>query len=276
MYKNKIITITLLSVFLLSAVIFALPTPRVFVQIPPVKSYECEVFGADAQDPVFTIMTPIAQQSISFADTLCLSQSMKNEYGRIRVEWVDRGTLSAKDIIEQRYDMFWNRENILKGLVPNFDYYYRVFSSSDYYRVYWYSNDEDFEVSAAYFYTHKVGLLNNQLSQSGFLLPIADLDMHGINFKKVDIHFFDSLEMLQQALAVGEVDTISGYALPGREPHKFKKRISIVNSMPTGTWFIPKNLQLSQTMQCELFTATQVFNELGINSYPGNLGGLCQ
>jgi hypothetical protein len=171
--------------------------------------YRCET-GAAQFDRTFSILTVTSVFAREVADRLCDSEIMARHYGAVSISWEPRGLLAAEQILSEEYDLIWSREHNMRGLVPEFADYYDTLLRYDHYRVYWIGRGQKPELNPAYFQSRKVGLLNDKLSHTHYLLPLASLKKIGVSLSAENIIYFDDVLGLYNAFKQGEIDLISG------------------------------------------------------------------
>ncbi len=173
------------------------------------RSFECRTLATDPSLPRFHIQTIHHAGSEPLSQRLCRSDVMSSFYGTVETLWQQRGKLSARDIVEERYDLFWNRDRRVQSLVPNFDQYYEPLLTLPDYRVLWFSQSEAPQLTPEYFLARKVGLLEDMESNSHFLLPLNQLKELGVDVSSLHIVYYASYHLLEDAFWRGEVDLIS-------------------------------------------------------------------
>lgn len=176
--------------------------------------YRCETGGAASKSPVagdlFSILLVSSSHAREIADRLCNDPAMQRHYSGVEVSWKPRGHLSAEEILGEAYGLIWSRDHSMAGLVPEYGDYYEPLIRYDHYRVYWFSRGGAPELTAEYFHGKRIGLLNDKLSHTLYLLPLASLKGAGIEFSAENLIYFDDALSLYDAFARDELDLVSG------------------------------------------------------------------
>lgn len=180
---------------------------------PPVLGdyhlYQCDTGGA-AGSPVFKLQLVTSVRAREIAERLCAAPSVQRTYRGVQVSWKPRALLTAEEILSEEYDVIWSRSHSMAGLVPEYGDHYEPLLHYDHYRVYWYSRGGAPQPTADYFHGKRVGLLNDKLSHTLYLLPLASLKEAGVNFSEENLRYFDDAVSLYQAFARDELDLVSG------------------------------------------------------------------
>lgn len=171
--------------------------------------YRCDT-GNAANSAVFSVLLVSSARAREIADRLCAAPEIRRHYGSVLVSWKPRGRLGAEEILSESYDLIWSRGHTMAGLVPEYGDFYQSLMRYDHYRVYWFSRGAAPELTAEYFHGKRIGLLNDKLSHTLYLLPLASLKEAGINFSAENLIYFDDAVSLYQAFARNELDLVSG------------------------------------------------------------------
>ncbi|WP_102798196.1 hypothetical protein [Bowmanella denitrificans] len=172
--------------------------------------YQCQTSNPQAAQPAFRILTVTSMLAQDIADQLCASDVMAQHYRSIIISWKPRGQLNAAQILNEEYDLIWSREHNMQGLVPEFANYYDTLLQYDHYQVYWFSRGDAPVISQAGFADKKIGLLNDKLSHTHYLLPLTSIKEAGIEVSDNQLVYFDDGVSLFEAFSRQQVDLISG------------------------------------------------------------------
>lgn len=178
--------------------------------------YRCET-GAGQSGRGFRILTVTSALARTIADGLCASSAMARQFSAVAITWGPRDQLSAEQILGEEYDLIWSREHRMHGLVPEFGDYYDTLLHYDHYRVYWFSRAEPPRLDKSYLLSRKIGLLEDKLSHTHYLLPLASLKTLGIGPASENLVYFEDAARLYAAFSSGEIDLISGGLWLARE-----------------------------------------------------------
>lgn len=209
------------------------------------SNYQCTT-GSNRPE-TFRILTLTVMDSVELANRLCAAPAMQTHYGQVEIVWHTRGFITARDIVEQDYDLFLNRPYLVAGLVPDYERYYRPIITSAPYSVYWLSRTSKPELTPTYFANKRVGLLDDFYSQSFFLLPSGSLRSANIHLNDAQKVLFHDLNSLYSAFEAGEVDLITSPDIGS-----FDNRIdplynlAIEEQAPPISWFIRRDAGSSQ------------------------------
>ncbi|WP_406828253.1 hypothetical protein [Microbulbifer sp. ARAS458-1] len=176
--------------------------------------YQC-VTGAEARAPgqkreIFNLLTVSSIFAREIADNLCRSADMARHYHGVQISWKPRSQLRAEEVLNEDYDLIWSRTHSLSGLVPEYSTYYEPLLRYDQYKVYWFSRDQKPRLERDYFQGKKIGLLNDKLSHTFHLLPLASLKEVGLDISQQQLFYFDDAISLYRAFRSGDLDLVSG------------------------------------------------------------------
>ena len=190
----------------------------------------------------FRVLTLTVMDSVELANRLCATPQVQAQYGMVEIVWHTRGFITARDIVEQNYDLFLNRPYLVAGLVPDYERYYRPIITSAPYSVYWISRTSKPELTQAYFAGKRVGLLDDFYSQSFFLLPSGSLRAANIQLNDDQKHLYHDLSSLYNAFENGAVDLITSPDL-GAFSSKIDPlyNLAIEEQAPPISWFIRRD-----------------------------------
>ncbi len=220
----------------------------------PYNHYQCQIPQAQAK-ATFKVITPIAYLAQELADALCQQEILGQDYAKVEISWPTRDSLHAEQLLNGRYDLLWNRAEVLEGLVHDYGRLYSEIVKLPRYSVYFISRAEPPRLSTDYFASHRLGLLQDQQSYSGYQLAMVALMQAGIQPGPELLRFYPDRAAQLSALDKGDVDVISG--LPFDADGKAisaEHLLLIANQVSSGGWFLHKSL-LKPQIRCHVLTA---------------------
>lgn len=225
--------------------------------------YRCET-GAGAEREIFDILAVSSIHARAIADRLCRAPAMSRHYSAVRISWKPRGRLSAEEILNEDYDLIWSRVHTMRGLVPEFSDFYDTLVRYDHYRVYWFSRSGRPELSREYFHGKRIGLLNDKLSHTFYLLPLASLKEIGVDLSREKLIYFDDAIGLYRAFARGELDLVSGGLFLEKDLDIPLHRTLIAENATAATLFVRK--ARAPEVDCDVAGAFDTFTDTFINA----------
>ncbi|MDO8909448.1 MAG: hypothetical protein Q7W55_13240 [Pseudohongiella sp.] len=200
------------------------------------------------------------------AGLLCERESVQQLFTGVDVSWRPRTELTTGDLVNENYDVIWNREHFLTGLLPDLHNYYDILLHYDNYAVFWLSLQSTPVMTAEYFRGKRIGLLSDVSSHTHHLLPLRSL--RTVNSHQNDIIpvYFDDTSTLYDSFYRGEIDLMTGgLAFPAGQP---VHRTLLDNSATAATFFIRKDLQQHE-LRCDIIDALELLAPLwqGIKSH---------
>ncbi|WP_288131210.1 hypothetical protein [Microbulbifer sp.] len=232
--------------------------------------YQCQTGGVTSA-PVFDLLAVSSHRARKVADHLCAASPMAEYYGAVRIDWQPRGQLSAKDILNETYDLIWSREHTMAGLVPEYASYYEPLLHYDHYQVYWFSRGAPPRLTPAYFHGKRIGLLNDRQSHTMYLLPLASLKEAGIDFSAEELVYFDDAPSLYGAFARGELDLVSGGLFLEQDLDIPLSRTLIAGNATAATLFVRKDRPTE--VDCAVASALDQFTGEYLRSQRAFAGG---
>lgn len=234
------------------------------------QSYQCRTGAVDKEKPVYRILTVLHKRAEELANTLCQSDVMREYYSGVDIQWMKRSQLSARQIVEEDFDLLWGRNRQAQGLVPNFSQYYQPLLHLPDYKVFWFSLNENPQANADYFRGKHIGLLEDMQSNSHFLLPLNHLKSLGVSLSDVKITYYTNYFMLEDAFWRGDIDLMSdGHWLPESSDGKTLYRELIDGNSSMGNWYVRVNRHV-QT-DCRVLAALKEFSTTLANIDPDSI-----
>jgi hypothetical protein len=212
------------------------------------------------------LVTPAMASDI--ATLLCERASVREQFSGVEVSWRPRMELSANDLVNESYDVIWNREHFLTGLLPDLHDYYDTLLHYDNYAVFWLSLQNTPVMTAEYFRGKRIGLLSDVSSHTHHLLPLRSLKAVNAHQGDFDPVFFDDTSALYDSFYRGEIDLMTGGLSFAAEDQPVYRTL-LDNSATAATFFIRKELQQPQ-LRCDIIDALELLAPLwqGIESHP--------
>lgn len=210
------------------------------------------------------LVTPAMAGDI--ADLLCARASVQQLFSGVDVSWRPRTMLTTSDLVNENYDVIWNREHFLTGLLPELHEHYDTLLHYDNYEVFWLSLQSPPVLTAEYFRGKRIGLLSDVSSHTHHLLPLRSL-------KSVDSHqgdiipvYYDDASALYDSFYRGEIDLMTGGLAFSADQPVFRTLLD--NSATAATFFIRKDLQ-QRELRCDIIDALELLTPLwqGIKSH---------
>ncbi|WP_078084898.1 hypothetical protein [Microbulbifer mangrovi] len=200
--------------------------------------YHCETGGSGQGS--FNLLTVSSIFAREIADNLCRAPAMAEQYKTISISWKPRQQLTAEEVLNEDYDLIWNREHSLHGLVPEYSRYYEPLLRYDQYKVFWFSRNGQPQLTREYFRGKKIGLLNDRLSHTFHLLPLASLKQLGVDISRQPLVYFDDANSLYRAFARGDLDLVSGGLFLEQDLDIPLQRILMADNVVAATLFVRK------------------------------------
>jgi hypothetical protein len=214
------------------------------------NSYRCATGAADG--PVFRVLTLTTAIAPQLADRLCRAPHISRRFSAVEVWWQPRSHLTAKLMVDEQFDLFWNRDHVVYGLLPTARDFYMPLLESAALPLYWVSRTSRPRLDSGYFKDKRVGFLRDTSSQSFFLQPSTALKEAGIELAPAQKRFYDDIIALHEALIAGEVDVISSAPAMLAQLGVEQYHSELLNAaVPSGSWFL-RNRWLATGVECDL------------------------
>lgn len=215
--------------------------------------YECRTASAADSRPVFRMLSVTSLFASNIAESLCTSPLIARHYRSVQISWKPRTQLTAEQLLNEQYDLIWSRANTLRGLVPEFANYYDTLLRIGHYQVYWFSRGEKPALTAEYLKGRRLGLLNDRLSHTHYLLPLESLKQAGVSIADQQLVYFDDAMSLVSAFQRGDIDLISGGLWLEQDLDMPLQRTLISDNAVAAGMFIRK--QRAEEVDCEIIRA---------------------
>lgn len=210
------------------------------------------------------LVTPALASDI--ATFLCGRDSVQQQFGAVEVSWRPRTELTASELMNEDFDVIWNREHFLSGLAPDLHSYYDTLLHYDNYAVFWISLHSEPVLTAEYFRGKRIGLLSDISSHTHHLLPLRSLKEAGSSPDEVIPVYFDDASTLYESFYRGEIDLMTGGLSFAADRPVYRTLLD--NSATAATFFIRKELRDSR-LRCDVIAALELLTPLwqGIKSH---------
>lgn len=256
-YKLIQCTIILAALLLIIA-IFWQKSPT--YQISPINHYQCEIKKSFVSHKILHALLPIADYAKEFADSLCNNTVIGNQFSHVSVSWQSRSSLTAEDLLKEKYQLIWARKDSLKGMVLHFDNLYKMLIPSQKIQLFWLSHTKISQLNEQFLQDKVIGLIQDQKSYSSYLVPIDSLKKQDINIAKLNIHYYDSYKALYDAFNRHEIDIIPGKNWFGSIIDVEKlTQIPIQHQVDSGELYIAKSIN-SPEIACGLTAAFKAYS----------------
>lgn len=210
---------------------------HISLSLQPINHYQCNVKNSTKQE-IFLGLTLSPDIAIEIANSLCKSPALVSRFGTVKIEWRDHGAIDAKEIVEKKFHLLWNRQRVLLGLMPEVEKIYSEISQSPSYSSFWVTRVMLPEFSQDALSKLRIGILDNQKSQTGYLLPMKYLYSSNIEVEELNISKYKSHYALIEAFINNKVDIISTWDESLQERIDFPvSYIAIKEGISTGSWF---------------------------------------
>jgi hypothetical protein len=193
------------------------------------------------------------------AELLCKRPSVQQLFSGVDVSWRPRTELTTSDLLNKNYDVIWNREHFLIGLLPELHNHYDTLLHYDNYAVFWFSLQSTPVLTAEYFRGKRIGMLSDLSSHTHYLLPLRSLNSVDSHQSDVTTVYFDDTSALYNSFYRGEIDLMTGgLSVPGEQP---VYRTLLDKSATAATFFIRKDLQ-QRKLRCDIIDALELLAPL--------------
>lgn len=253
-----------LSLFVaLTAIYVYIVSPKVSVSDAPIFSQiRCSV-GDTQGNASFRIYIPTDWNAQQLADDFCHTLLKNSQYSHVVVSWKPRQQLSADEMLDQQYELIMTRHREFNGLVPDYLTLYREIVSYPKYPVFLYGQMTIAALSSSVFYKRTIGLLRDNKSQSGHLIPLITLKQHGVTVEQDHIRWFSNREQMLRAFEQQYVDFIPGLGIePQLSAWPENKRV-LLKTMPSlGSFFIANNVDPSLSCRVQSYFLQELTSSL--------------
>lgn len=246
----------LLAGMLWAALLLSRPAPAA-LHWSDYRAYSCGTGGSSPRR--LQVLTLTSLYSRELADGLCTEARVRAEFAGVDVYWRPRGFLTAQHVVEERYDLFWNRRHLVLGLLPEFYEFYAPLLDTPPSEVHWISRSGQPELSEEFFRGKTIGLLADTHSHTYYQQPVNALHRAGIELGDSQKRFYPDTSSLYRAFREGEVEVISSPMVDGQQLRAQGVRSLLIDGdVVTGTWFI-RRAWLEGGVDCALIEALDVF-----------------
>ncbi|MBU3002413.1 hypothetical protein [Paraglaciecola arctica] len=236
------------------------------IKLSNYNSYRCSTNTSLVTNREFKVLLPTSTYAKSFADNLCQSKSIASAYAAVSVNWQSRDSLTAMNILAEKFNLIWSRDHIMMGLVPEYQTLYRALFSSTKGSLYWLSQSSQPRLELSYLKDKTIGLLKDTKSLSAYLLPLNSLTSLHLNIEELNIVYYDSFEALFEDFKLKKIDLISGFKWHSHNlglEQLYYTQIS--NQYDYGNWYVRQddyNPSFKHDFYCAFSAYKKVFMDI--------------
>ena len=236
------------------------------LQLSGYDTYHC-VSGNEGEQTL-RVLVPSSAGARELADRLCRAPQLRSVLSGVDITWQTRDFLQTAHILNQSYDIIFNRPNVINGVSPDFALFYRQLDEGETYNLYWLSREEPVNLTTEFFRTKKVGLLQDAMSRSFHQLPLTRIRQVIAEPDAIKLRYYPDLNTLYAAFSSGEVDIIPSVAeidtyFGLNEP----VRTLLAADLSSGVWLVSRTLDAS--FDCPLRAAIRANKLLSHEPSPG-------
>lgn len=231
--------VILIGLILGLSLFFVFQPGQVNLQLSDYHKYECST-GSNKPD-TFKYLTAIPLLNQKIAESLCSDPNITSHFGQVEIIWKNRNQLTANDLLNGKITLLWSRDNNLVGLLPSYQDYFNKLLDINNYSVFWYSRVKNAHYSEAFFSHVRIGLLNNEISQTHYLLPMDALKKNNIPMHKLDIIYFDDTYSLYQAFKDNHIDLMPSGASFDQQLDFSVEKLLISSDVRAASLYLDKN-----------------------------------
>lgn len=224
------------------------------LQWPELAESRCDVAGARGSE-VFRVYMPSDWMAPELAQGLCQSALKGSVYGEVIVSWLPRESIGTGTLLADRFQLMWDREHVMSGLLPDFSSLYHLLKPMPDYEIDWFSHDAAVLSSDDGLRGQRIGLLDDPRSQSGYQLP--RLQLAGMAIVDDAVTYYPNRSELMQAFMRGDVDVIPALPLQFPDWPAGQRRL-LTDKAPIGSWFMSQSVD--PQLSCQLLDALKLFD----------------
>ncbi|CAE6936044.1 hypothetical protein [Vibrio sp. B1FLJ16] len=247
-------------VLILTALLMVIQFPRTELpQATPFNQLTCAELQQSRQSLAnktrLDILIPAHTMALPLLSRLCDERQLGQQYSDIAVHWLPRQQVTPQTIYRQKFDVMWGRDYQLAGLSPDYGNYYDKILNLGGYDVLWFAHQE---IDDEFLKSHRIGLLNDTFSRSGYQLPLQSLKRLSLDLSSSKIILYQTRKQMQEAFMRGEVDVIAGtnHSSLNQIDNNVYKDV-IASDVSAGGWYLSRSSELgsNQTTRIQLTQA---------------------
>ena len=235
------------------------------VELGDYRSYQCSTGNTQGKSS-FRVLTLFFSYATELADALCNNDVIQQSFSSVEILWRPRAFLGAKQILDEDFELFWNRYHVVSGLVPEFSNFYTTLLDTPTYKLFWLSKGSPPNINTDYLKDKTIGFSHDPQSQTHYLQPMSALRQAGINLNAKQQKFYTDPSAIYNAFYNNEVDIISAPLSQAKSKNGETIYSTLIDSeVPSGAWFLKNELlQLSniEQLKCAVINSLSVYTPL--------------
>jgi len=259
-YKPLAITVLAILFGLVISVIDRLVTHQIVeAEFQPSTQYRCQI-APTRGSAAFRIYMPTSYSAIALANRLCADMA-NTTYASVEVSWVPREQIGTDDLLQRSFHMIWSRKEVMQGLLPDVARLYETLESMPHYSAHWFAHVPDVTLSEHFLSGKIIGLIDDQLSLSGYQAPKLHLKQSGVKLGADQIRLYADRGQLVADFLAREIDLIPMVkAAPQLNTWPENQTLLISDKLSVGSWYVSHEVR--RALHCRLREALTLFNPL--------------
>lgn len=226
---------------------------------PPLSQFSCSVADGRVNN-VFRVYQPTDYLAETLGQRLC--QLLRGtDYSQVVVSWQPRAQLGTDNLLQQSYDLWWDRQHVLEGQLPAVQTIYAPLLHLPRYQVAWFSHQPHPALNADFFNGKRIGVLTDSRSQSGHQQPLEQLASHHLPTSHDQLHFYTNRQTMVDDFLAGRLDLIPGMRVfPALSRWPADQVLPIAADLPIGDWFVARHIP--PALHCSLIDALRLYEPM--------------
>lgn len=217
----------------------------------------CDVSNPTGQQ-VFLIYTPVSMGSESFIKELCDELLSESQFSQVQLSHVPRSDFKANHLTGEPFTLIFSRDYFLSSILPGYENFYSELIEWPKYSVHWVSHSP---INQHMFESKKIGLLDDEKSQSGYMEPLRYLKHLQIDIKRLNVRYFHNRESMLSALFENEVDVIPIASLERGGIDSGSLHLNLINDqLELGSWYLHRSVPAQSAYKITAFLSSYLEN----------------
>jgi hypothetical protein len=230
------------------------------------------VDGGNPNAPALTAYVHASFQGNALCDELSTRDRLASTFSQVHAQWTLRPEDLRHAIAQAQLDLLLLRREEITASQQFVHRLYRQIAFYPSYEVFLIARDHRPAATTEYLASHRIGLLQNSSSWSGYIVPMQHFHEAGVEPRDMTVRYYPDHRALREGLHRGEVDVISSYWDEFQAQQHPEWQTHRIGHVAEGmSWFLKESAYEEPEIRCTLIEALRSLADRTSNPYFADL-----